>query len=253
MLSTSSSNNSGERTQPLKSYEAIRFTQEPLWLAPDAKRLVWSLDGDMIAAIHVMKDSKSPESLEPYFTKATADDHTGTWHPVSQSPLSEPKISSVTVEVSPLDNWENEWLDWHQGHVELDVGYQDESMVRIGELPDFDPIKDEEGPKHLLRCCGSDRPRGKNATVEVKAGLHSKEDFITIHDYLLTVHPWLLGLKEDILGAISVFEDDPLPPETMLMVALAIPDMLLIQQKAEWMQDWKWPPNAFQEHVVKVD
>jgi hypothetical protein len=252
MLSTSNSTNSGERTQPLDSYEAIHRAQEPVWLSPDAKRVVWSLNSDIATSIHI-SDGKNPESLEPYFSKATADDHAGTWHPASKSPLTEPKISSVVVKVSLLEDWENDWLDWHRGHVELDVENEDESMVRIGELPDFDPEKDEEGPKHLLRCCESERPRGKDVTIEVKAGLHSEEDFTTIHDYVSTVHPWLFNLKKDILGATSLFDDDPLPLETELMVTFGTPHMLLVMQKAEWMQLYKSPRSKFIEHVVKVD
>jgi hypothetical protein len=154
------------------------------------------------------------------------------------------------VKVLLLEGWEDQWVNWHQGHVELNAEYEDESNVRIGALPDFDPEKDEEGPQYLLRCCGCDRPRGKNATVEVKAGLCS-EEFITVHDYLSTVHPWLLNLKNDILEAMFMFEDDPPLLDTKLMVAFATPDMLLVQQKAEWMQDWRWPPSTFVEHFVE--
>jgi hypothetical protein len=48
-----------------------------------------------------------------------------------------------------------------------------------------------------------------------------------------TVHPWLLNLKRDILGAMFMVEDDPPPLDTELMVAFATQDMLLVQQKAE--------------------
>jgi hypothetical protein len=156
---------------------------------------------------------------------------------------SEKSQPATTLAVSLLEHREDEWLDWHQGHMELDEEYEEESTVRSGELQVFDPERDEEGPKHP-----SERPWGKNATVEMKADSHSKQEFISIHDYLWTLYPWLLNLKKDNLGAISVFEDDPPLPETELKIAFATPDMLVVQRKAEWLQTWQSPPSTFIEH-----
>lgn len=255
MLSTSGSDKVDKTTQPLQSYEDIRRAQAPFTLSSDTKRLVWSLDGDLATSIHVARDGNCQEPYEPYFSEITTDDSADTWHPVSKSALTEPKISSVIVKVSLLEDWEDEWLECHRGCVEMDEEeyYKDDPMVTIGELPDYDSEEDEPGPRHLLRCCGSERPRGKNATLEVKAGVHLGEEFVTIHDYLSAVHPWLLDLKRDILEAMSVFENDPPPFETELMVAFARPDDLLIEEKAEWKQFWTSPQSTFIEKAIRVD
>ena len=56
-----------------------------------------------------MEDRHSPSSLTPYISN-------GTFHPISQELNSEPKISSVIVGVTELDDWESAWLDCHDRH-----------------------------------------------------------------------------------------------------------------------------------------
>ena len=66
---------------------------------------------------------------------------------------------------------------------------------------------------HLLKCCGIDRPRGKAAKLVVKPDASSGRNFVTIHDCVSAVHPWLMERREDILGAEGLVENDeePLP------------------------------------------
>lgn len=156
------------------------------------RRIFWELNGPFPAALHVMKNIHSPTSLTPYFSN-------GTWHPISQESLCEPKISSVIVSVTQLQNWESDWKDCHMRHGEL--GEAQEGR-RYGDLSDYDPNGDSDREEHLLGYCGEPRPRKKNVKILVKA---ASGTFVTVHDYLSTVHPWLMGLKEDITKAENVW------------------------------------------------
>ncbi len=208
----------------------------PVVCSPDAKRLFWSLNGPLTTSVWIMEDAFSPNSREPYFRQTTGAGTTTSWHPASQSPLTEPKVSSITVSVNDLDEWEDQWLDMHRDHADPDGGEEngDESWVKFGPLPDYDPDKDEEGPEHLLVCCGTQRPRGKPVSVVVKPSASSGKEFVTLHDYLSTVHPWLMSLREDILGAMGILDDEPLPTETKIMVDYSAPDSLKMYKEAEW-------------------
>jgi hypothetical protein len=94
-------------------------------------------------------------------------------------------------------------------------------------------MEDEEGPEHLLKCCRTKRPLGKANILVVKPTV-SGNNFITIHDYLSAVHPWLMHLREDILWAKGLADNAPLPVNTKLMVDLVSPAMLMISEAAEW-------------------
>ncbi|CCC05561.1 unnamed protein product [Sordaria macrospora k-hell] len=64
---------------------------------PAAERLYWEFDGvfPTSTAISVMKNEKgAKDDLEPFFNPDT-----GTWHEISQLPLTEPKTSSFEVSV----------------------------------------------------------------------------------------------------------------------------------------------------------
>jgi hypothetical protein len=77
-------------------------------------------------------------------------------------------VSSITVQVYELEMWEEQWLDMHRDHSELDGGEENGEGVLLGELSDYDEEEDEkgegEGAEHLLMCCGEKRPRGKEKT-----------------------------------------------------------------------------------------
>jgi hypothetical protein len=142
------------------------------------------------------------------------------------------------VRVDGLEEWENTWLDLHRDHADPDGGEENgsESCVKFGALPDYDPDEDEEGPEHLLVCCETQRPRGKAARVVVKPSSSSGNEFVTLHDYLSTVHPWLMSLREDILGAMGVLDDKALPAETKIMVDYTAPESLKMYSEAEWIR-----------------
>ncbi|RFU27606.1 hypothetical protein B7463_g8738, partial [Scytalidium lignicola] len=111
-------------------------------LSDDARRIFRSLGGPLATSIWIMENPNNPDSREPYFRQTTG---TGTsWHPASQSALTDPKVSSITVCVYDLDLWEEQWLDVHQSHRDLDESVDDE--FQVGPLPNYSPDEDEERP-----------------------------------------------------------------------------------------------------------
>ncbi|KAK2024074.1 hypothetical protein LX32DRAFT_115290 [Colletotrichum zoysiae] len=216
----------------LPSYEALCAAQQHVRDSPEARRLFWSLDGPLESAVYIMASQRDPSSLEPYFQNQT-------WHPFSQAPLTEPKVSSVTVAVDDLTEWEDSWLECHRGCSDPDY-HKTNPDVQWGDLPDYDPTSDEDGPTHLLKCCGTQRPRGKAVSVVVSPAIGP---FVTIHDYLSTVHPVLLSARDDILCAMGVWDYKPLPEETKLMVYLIGPSYLFIRELDDWIKEVTIPPN----------
>ncbi|KAI1283592.1 hypothetical protein F5Y07DRAFT_156763 [Xylaria sp. FL0933] len=93
---------------------------------------------------------------------------------------------------------------------------------------DWWPSQSDKRPWHLA-CCGTKRPRGKDAAIVVKPT--SENGFVTIHDYFSTVHPWLMGLRDDIPDAMGVMDAKPLPPETKLRVKFMGLNVLNIEDR----------------------
>lgn len=68
----------------------------------------------------------------------------------------------------------------------------------------------------LLICCDEIRPHGKDVKLVVKpAG--GGEGYVTVHDYVSALHPWLMNMREDIVKAKGVL-NQPVPPATKLLV-----------------------------------
>ncbi|KAE9362847.1 hypothetical protein N431DRAFT_551065 [Stipitochalara longipes BDJ] len=224
-MSSISDSTQPDEAQLLPAYEAL--PREERSLSPDARRLFWSLNGPLTTSLWVMETRKTPASRKPYFRQITGGDTTSL-HPASQSPLTEPKVSSVT-------HWDNIDPDTAKEIKELTIN--GEITAAWGALPDFNPEEDEDGPVHLLKCCGTDRPRGKAAKLVIKPDA-SERTFVTIHDYVSAVHPWLMERREDILGAIGLVwnDEEPLPSDTKLMVDCRNPDNLTITGEEEWIR-----------------
>lgn len=82
----------------------------------------------------------------------------------------------------------------------------------------------------LLRCCGEDLPP-KAPSLVVEA---SDKLYVTVHDYLMAVHLWLLPLRQNILSAMSVF--NPVPAGIKLVVNCTSVDGVNIKEEREWIQ-----------------
>jgi hypothetical protein len=69
--------------------------------------------GLLNSAIEVMHGMKHDPDIpkEPYGDQTP---EATTWHPTSRSPLTDPKVSSVIVHIESVEDWECQWLEFHQ-------------------------------------------------------------------------------------------------------------------------------------------
>ncbi len=214
----------------------------------DARRLCWALNGPLSTSLRVMAEQfYNPDVLlEPYVRAGSQinDLYAGGFHPISQAPLTDSRIASATVSVDYLDRWEDEWVEMHSECWDgpEEDGQPDPESVRYGTVPGEEPeYEGFSGREHLLMCCGTDRPLNKAATLEVRA----KGEFLTVHDFVSAVHPWLMGLREDILAAAGVLEKKPLPADSELMVYHPGPGSLMIVVGEE---EWKRSMRKHLQH-----
>jgi hypothetical protein len=191
-------------------------------------RLFWSFSGSLETSFSVMATAYNIDVLEPYFQPAAGGD--SPWHVISKSSLTHPPVSAIVVTVAHLEVWEPEWIDFHESHSDP-YSHTKCQILQYGDLPDYDPEKDED-PPHLLVCCGTDRPRNKSGGVLVTAS-QSGPGFVTVHDYVTTVHPWLMRNRDDILDAMYCWETGPDPKDMDLVVDAVFPDWLRIRAKSE--------------------
>ena len=139
-------------------------------------------------------------------------------------------IVSITARVTELEDYELFWLEFHRHHHDPDEGDDlGPSEVRFGALDDD---SDEEGEDQLLKCRGSERPRKKAISIEVRP---AEGNLVTVHDYVSAVHPRLMAAREDIVGAIGVSHGKQLAADTKLVVSCT-PDTLQALEKDEYLR-----------------
>ncbi|KAI6606971.1 hypothetical protein MCOR04_000750 [Pyricularia oryzae] len=108
------------------------------------------------------------------------------------------------------------------------------------------------GETYLLECCGEKRPWAEDARLELKTG----GAFLTVHEYVPVVHPWLTGMRDRILEVQSKLRSHsaPWPPETNLAVFRALFNADLGFDDAKGWTKWhekprERPPGATPGHV----
>ncbi|KAK8102646.1 hypothetical protein PG984_015792 [Apiospora sp. TS-2023a] len=209
-------------------------------LTPEAWRLFWTMQGPLASAVSVMSEdwrATGSEQREPYVQGRTslasgAVSNTALLHPIASAPLTEPKIGSITVSVDALHMWEYYWLESHEGHADPDN--DEHAGCVFGRLPaDYEGDEGDPGSEEeLLRCCGEDRPMKKwQLTVgpaDAEAG------FVTVHDYVSALHPWLLSLRGEIIRADNVWDSNPPEYYEKMMVEHAEPESLMVLDEARY-------------------
>lgn len=177
---------------PYLSYKELRSVSSvPVILSPNgAQRLFWSLEGVFPTSISVMSDTRTPDSLEPYFQldPGASGDGSGTWHEISRLPLTEPKVSSVEVSLYDLERWEEAWMTWHREHTAGNAEYvtyeqlSDEDRPYPVEMKEDGGWESDSDTEFLMRCCGEDRPLRKAVKLVVSPSVDNQ--YVTVHDYV---------------------------------------------------------------------
>ena len=253
-------NNLADSSAPLPSFEERNRPLDPVNLVPETRRIRWTLNGPLETAITVSLDVYfDPDEVpEPYCLGKESK-----WHAISQLPLTEPKVSSLQLCVDPLDDWDYHWMEKHDQHLDPDekrAGHVPDDEVLYGPLPrevaeedgEVDPGEEREvhpGDEHLLLCCGQKRPLGKEVkgvAVKPAAGEGSGPGFVTIHDFVSTVHPYLMARRNEVLAAMS--EDPgrtnaPFSSETKLFVIWYSAPYVDVLDEANWTRTRKRRPG----------
>lgn len=200
------------------TYDELLAKQARIEQLPGQLGLIWQLNGPLSTAVEIKAGSNPPQ---PYCTETGPDPD------FAATPLTFPKVSSITVRVTDLENYEDDWYERHSSHSDPDGDHGPD--VEWQAFPDWDPEVDE-GEMQLVRCCGQLRPRGKNASLVVKP----KEEgtgFVTLGDYLEAVHPWLMNLRDDLVAAMSNLYDKPLDRDTELSINSNALDALTVEME----------------------
>ncbi|KAK3192811.1 hypothetical protein K4F52_001168 [Lecanicillium sp. MT-2017a] len=125
----------------------------------------------------------------------------GSLHEVLSQSLTEPEISSIDISIRLLDQYESDWVAWHE---------EDEAaeFVTYGDIDDETRPLGHSDTKYLASCCGQDRPIGRRG-LKLHVTPSPGNEFVTIYDYMSTAHPWLVSLREDIIQAMIVVNPGP--------------------------------------------
>ena len=249
-----------DSSAPLPSLEQRDSPSDPVNLIPETRRFRWTLNGPLETAITVSRDVYfDPDEVpEPYYLgndndKEKEDGKESKWHAFSQLPLTEPKVSSLRLCVDPLDHWDYHWMEKHDQHLDPDekrAGNVPDDHILYGPLPREAAYEDgtvDPGDEHLLVCCGQKRPLGKEAKgVVVKPTAGEGPGFVTIHDFISTVHPYLMVRRDEVLAAMS--EDPgrtgaPFSSETRLFVIWYSAPYVDVLDEADWTRSRKRRPG----------
>ncbi|KAK8128692.1 hypothetical protein PG984_009800 [Apiospora sp. TS-2023a] len=114
----------------------------------------------------------------------------------------------------------------------------------LGELPaDYEGDErrdesgldsDEEDYGELLRCCGEDRPTKKWKLTVTPSSNSAAGGFVTVHDYVSAVHPWLMSLRAEIAKADNVWDGNPPEYYDKIFVEHQVPDCLMTTNEAPY-------------------
>jgi len=208
---------------------------DPIYCNPKIRGMRWTLNGPLETAIMVARgwDFDPDEVAEPYYQGL--ENGKPVWHPIAKTAITKPKVSSLQLCVEPLDLWDYNWMEVHEGHTDFDEIY-DPANVLYGRLPDVAKAKAGgiDDDRQLLICCGLKRPWERGTELLVKA----TGAFVTVHDFVSAVHLYLMARRDDILDSMNLDwgrTRKPFLPETRLMVEWNGSKGLDVTDEAEWM------------------
>jgi hypothetical protein len=175
------------------------------FISESGRRLFWTLQGPLDSAISVLGEDRNPDGpREPYLRHGDGDGGGDDLHPISNEPITEKPIATLTVTEEYLSGWQDEW--WN-------INYE-------GYDEDVQPSPDDLPP-----------------TFEPLVVTASNGEFVSVHDYVSAVHPWLMARREQILRARHVADDDyaPGPVEERLLVCAQDTELVVAEDEQEWL------------------
>lgn len=153
----------------------------------------------------------------------------------------------MTVRIRCIDSWEEFWVDMHRDHYDASeplywqrfAYYLSDDSSAEDCSDNYDAEVDEEAPSYLLKCCGMKRPRAKDVKLEVK----TSGAFLTVHEFVSAVHPWLMSLRERLLDSLARLDgwNMPWPSEYRLAVLYFGNGPLHIDDERKWADSRRKP------------
>ncbi len=177
------------------------MTNPPLpLLSNPGRRLLWTLQGPLSSSISVLGEDRNPDGpREPYLTQDNAR------HPIGDEPITTLPVVTLAVSEENIDGWRDEWYNINY------EGFDEDIRPAAGDLP----------------------PTFEPAVVTASNG-----EFVSIHDYVTVVHPWLMARREQILRARHVGDDHYTPGEVeeKLLVVPQNTELVVAEDEEEWVE-----------------
>lgn len=185
--------------QPFQTWEFYKAERMPAETSLDLMRLRWKAFGDITTAVRIAAHARDPPSNgdEAYCKPGNPP----SLHPMSESSLTEPPISSITVTLDDLDTREEDWVLEHM----RDDGSGDD----VWENVDDDEGGDGGDGRKLVRCCNEDRPYAP-APLTIQGS--TDKGYVTIRDYVVAVHALLQSHRDEIVQHMITTRGEPHSP-----------------------------------------
>lgn len=175
------------------------------------RRLYWTLQGPLTSAVSVIHDAIFPDPSLPHehYFRGQSPDGTASWHPISRESITKFPRSSLTVTEEFLHDWQNQWWTINAEGFNDMTGYDPGDR----EPPTFDPV-----------------------VVTASNG-----EFVTIHDFLTTLHPFLMNHRDQLLRAMHLGEDEDYIPtgEERVLIDMLRVDSLYAREEDELRRAWQ--------------
>ena len=167
-------------------------------LSQSGRRLLWNLQGPLSSAISVLAEDGNPDGPREAYL------HGNDRHPITNEPITEHPVVTLTVMEENLRDWEDAWWDLNYEGFDEDIQPAPEDLP-----PTFEPL-----------------------VVTASNG-----EFVSIHDSVSAVHPWLMVRREQILLARHVADDDYMPGavEERLLVRAQDTELVNAEDEEEWL------------------
>jgi len=171
-------------------------------LSESGRRLFWTLQGPLSTSITVLNEDRNPDGPREPYLPAGAEVH----HPIGNDPISTLPVVTLTVSEENIDGWRDGWDDLNYEAFDEDIQPSPADLP-----PTFEPV-----------------------VVTASNG-----EFVSIHDYVTVVHPWLMARREEILRARHVADDHYEPGaagEERLLVVPQNTELVVAEDEEEWVE-----------------
>ncbi|USP77806.1 hypothetical protein yc1106_05080 [Curvularia clavata] len=202
----------------IESFDSLRASKSLVFTSKDMLRLRWRPFGSIQSSVYVADDLSTITSLSPYQQAAGIETP---FHQISTSPATEPPVSSITVRLMELEDWESDWVDAHEPHAQHDSG---------------DAQWSTEPRTKLMRCCGQRRPYPPAPLLVQSA----EGGFVTVHDFVTQTHEWLQPLRKDILSAMEVTFGRVYSDSQLYLALIALDNLMLVRDERPGQVERHW-------------